>query len=246
MKSWKRGAVRDDGGPPCPVTGTWWCWKAKILFFSTYRMFRSPNVTRYFVIPWSVLAIHHAELQVKTGTQFKKLSLLTCLPVLLNPRRAASMGYAQGWVCNHHVPTLVCGTEAKRWGRAPVRPAEASRPPAWDGHVWAPCWEPVRGFPLSQHLWVKPRYVEGEVGFAYLCHRVVWRKCSANWGTFLPCKIMWGISSAGRTPGALWEGTFLSQKLEKVKIWLLAACYLYTWRYSPRQPSYIEPKEYLF
>lgn len=83
------------GGSPYPVTGTCCCWKVKILLFLTYRMFHSPNVTRYFIIPWSFLAIHHPELQVKTGNQFKKLSVLTCLHVPPNPRRATSMGYAR-------------------------------------------------------------------------------------------------------------------------------------------------------
>lgn len=130
------------GGSLHPVTGTWWLWKAKVLFFLTHWMFCSPSVTQYFVIPWSFLAIHRPESQVKTGTQLKKLSLLTCLHVLLNPRRALSTGPRSGPFCNSsitHVPTVTCGAEAKRWRRTPVRPAEASRPPERQGHVQVPC-----------------------------------------------------------------------------------------------------------
>lgn len=95
MKCWKWSTLRDDGWVTLPSYSTWWCWKAKMLFFLEYWMFCSPNVTWYFITPWSFLAIRHAELQVKTGTQLKKLSLLTCLHVLPNPWRATNVGYAQ-------------------------------------------------------------------------------------------------------------------------------------------------------
>lgn len=39
----------------------------------------------------------------------------------------------------------------------------------------APCWEVVQASPPHQHLWLKQRYVEDEVGLAY---KVVWRKYS--------------------------------------------------------------------
>lgn len=118
-----RGMV---GGSLCPVTGTWWCWKAKVLFFLTYQMFCSPNVTWYFVIPWSFLAIHHPELQVKAGTQFKKLSLLACLRVLLNPWRAMSMGYTRAG-------SVTLDGVCPRWSVVPrPRGGKGSRLSCWD------------------------------------------------------------------------------------------------------------------
>lgn len=120
-------------------------------------------------------------------------------------------GVRSGCVCSCQlrVPMLICSSKAKGWGITPVYPAETSWPPEQDGHVLAPCWELVQGSPHCQHFWVKLRYMEDEVGFTYLRYKVVWSKYSANRCTAVLCKVMRGISGAGRMLGILQEETFL-------------------------------------
>lgn len=161
----------------------WWCWRAKIVLFLIYEVFCSPNVTWYFIAPWSFLAIHHPELQVKTGTHFKKLSLLACLHILLNLWRAMNVAQAGFLTINYTCPCW--GQEV---GKDSIHPAETSGPPEQDGHVQAPCWEMVQVSPPHQCLWLQQRYIEDEVGLAY---KVVWRRYS---GIPLFCKIIWRLS----------------------------------------------------
>lgn len=46
-------------------------------------------------------------------------------------------GVCSVWVCHFWLcmPMLICSTEAKRWGRAPVCPAGTSWPPEGSGHL---------------------------------------------------------------------------------------------------------------
>lgn len=78
--------------------------------------------------------------EMKTGTHFKKLSLLTFLHVLLSPWRARLRLDFKPSITQAHA-------EAKRWGRAPICPAETSGAPEQDGHMQAPCWEVLQASP---------------------------------------------------------------------------------------------------
>lgn len=128
----------------------------------------SPNVTWYFISPWSFLAIHHPGLQVKTGTHFKKLSLLTCLHVLLNPWRATNVAQAGFLTISYTCPC---------WGQ---EVGKDSHPSFWDLCAcragWPRAGSVLGGGPGVPHhwcLWLKQRYTEDEVRLAY---KAVWRK----------------------------------------------------------------------
>lgn len=140
-------------------------------YYSFWHMFRSPSVTQCFVIPWSFLAIRHPESQVKTGTQVKKSSQLMCLCVLLNPRKALSTGLRSGWVCNSPLHMRPLWSVAPRGGKGllsillrPLGLLNGRATCRFHAGGWS-----GGSSPPPRCLWVKPRYLEVEVGFAYLC-----------------------------------------------------------------------------
>lgn len=187
MKLWKQSAGRDDRWVTLPSYR-----HLVVLESEGIILFNISNVSLskcYSILHSSLKLFGHSSSRIASENWDPvQEAVSTSMP----PCSAESMeshehGVRSGWVCNRQLcmPTLICHAEAKRWGRASICPAETSRPPEWDGHVQAPCWELLRGSPHGQRLWVKLRYVEDEVGLADLRHRVVWRKRSANQGTFL-------------------------------------------------------------
>lgn len=167
-------------------------------------MFCSPNVTWDFITPWSFLAIHHPELNEmkwKLGP-ISRSCLCWC-----SSTSCWARGEPRMWLRLDFKPSITqAHAEAKRWGRAPnlscwdLWGSRAGWPHAGSVLGGAP------GIPPHQRLWLKQSYMEDEARLAY---KVVWRKYS---GIPLFCKTTWGISSAGRTPWILQEGTFLLHK----------------------------------